>query len=245
MGQFFIIRMIGSFLLCGVSLNVAVLLAAPVYWKNQSESKPSTPPIATHLIEDAALAHDSEQDTNSELTTEERPVPGNDRVRTNPENKAVDQTMVFLGSQAKQALHNLGTTLGKTIDPVSRQMSSIARRLTKNESNLITVDPATSSREDSNSELQSPENLLDTPERTERIVVVNSTENYLPVSFLANGNVQTLAPGDEYTKTDETIVIRFDRGGQLGTVEQILEPGRYKFDVSSESGWELKAESSP
>ncbi len=244
MGQFFIIRMIGSLLLCGVSLNVAILLAAPVYWKNQPESKASTRSTETPPTEDSAETHGSESETNSESTTEEHPAPGHDRADTGLEKKAVDQTMVFLENQAKQALHNFGATFGKTANPVSRQMSSIARRLTKNKSSLATVDPAISSRKDSNSELRSAENLRDAGERTERIVLVNSKTNDLPVSFLANGNVQTLEPGDEYTKINETIVIRYDRGGQLGTAEQILEPGRYRFDVSSESGWKLNAESS-
>ena len=244
MGQFFIIRVIGSLLLCGVSLNVAVLLAAPVYWKNQPESTPSTPFTETQPTEDSAETHGIEPETNSKSTTEEHPAPGHNRADTGLEKEAVDQTMVFLENQAKQALQNFGTTFGKTADPVSRQMSSIARRLTKNKSSLATVDPAISSRKDSNSELRSAENLRAAGERTERIVLVNSKTNDLPVSFLANGNVQTLEPGDEYTKINETIVIRYDRGGQLGTAEQILEPGRYRFDVSSESGWKLNPESS-
>lgn len=244
MGQFFIIRIIGSLLLCGVSLNVAVLLAAPVYWKNQPESTPSTPFTETQPTEDSAETLSSEPETNPESTTEGHPAPRHDRAETSLEKEAVDQTMVFLESQAKQALQNFGATFGKTADPVSRQMSSIARRLSKNTTSLATVDRATLPPKDSNSELKFAENLRDARKRTDRIVLVNSKTNDLPVSFLANDNVQTLEPGDEYTKIDKTIVIRFDRGGQLGTAEQILEPGRYRFDVSSESGWKLNAESS-
>jgi hypothetical protein len=75
----------------------------------------------------------------------------------------------------------------------------------------------------------------------DRIVLRNPRESRYRVVFLVGNDVRTLDPGTELVVDSGRAMIRFDRGGNLGETRQELEPGIYRFSVTSQ-GWKLQPE---
>ncbi len=82
------------------------------------------------------------------------------------------------------------------------------------------------------------ENTGKLPTHIEGVTIRNPSENNGTVSFLANGQRQTLAPGQEEWFDVESLRLVFHRGGSFGTAEHDLWAGRYRFRVRN-NGWNL------
>jgi hypothetical protein len=79
---------------------------------------------------------------------------------------------------------------------------------------------------------------VDGPPRS--VSIENPLEHRLSVSFLLNGAIKTLAPGERLVVTAAAVLVRFDRGGAFGTATLDLTSGRYRFTLSSADGWALE-----
>lgn len=72
------------------------------------------------------------------------------------------------------------------------------------------------------------------------LTVSNVQQNGLPVTFLVDGRVYTLHPGESHMFPAGTAWnLQFHRGGTFGTTQQALTPGAYQFVVDS-TGWSLQ-----
>jgi hypothetical protein len=104
---------------------------------------------------------------------------------------------------------------------------------------LAAADTGTSDAEpvDVPDDIASPEANI--PAADNSLVLVNGQERVGTVSFLVDGKVHTLAPGELRKFDDEADhVVRFHRGGDLGQALHELSSGTYHFKVSRD-GWTL------
>jgi hypothetical protein len=73
------------------------------------------------------------------------------------------------------------------------------------------------------------------------LTIRNALENEEPVSFLVNGRVCELRPGEAHEfAADTSWTVQFHRGGSFGNAKQTLTPGDYRF-VVTDQGWDLGA----
>ena len=90
-----------------------------------------------------------------------------------------------------------------------------------------------------------PSPLANEPDHTasapQGLTLRNSLENGGPVSFLVNGRVYELLPGEAHEfSTGESWDVKFHRGESLGNDQRTLRRGVYRFIVT-EHGWDLQA----
>ena len=73
------------------------------------------------------------------------------------------------------------------------------------------------------------------------LTIRNALENEGPVSFLVNGRVCELQPGEAHEFAAGTSwTVQFHRGESFGNAEQTLAPGVFRF-VVTDQGWDLEA----
>ncbi len=73
------------------------------------------------------------------------------------------------------------------------------------------------------------------------LTIRNARENEGPVSFLVNGRVCELQPGEAHEFAAGTSwIVQFHRGESFGNAEQTLGPGVFHF-VVTDQGWDLEA----
>lgn len=76
--------------------------------------------------------------------------------------------------------------------------------------------------------------------QTGGLSISNAAENRVPVSFLLDGRVYTLHPGESHQFPAATSWnIQFHRGGTFGNADEPLAPGEYQFVVGAD-GWKLQ-----
>ena len=72
------------------------------------------------------------------------------------------------------------------------------------------------------------------------LAIGNYSQNGVPVSFLLDGRVYTLHPGESHLfPLGTSWNIQFHRGGALGNISEPLTPGKYQFVVGAD-GWTLQ-----
>lgn len=69
------------------------------------------------------------------------------------------------------------------------------------------------------------------------VEIVNA-DTELTVAFLIENRIERLTPGESLTLNQESVLLRFDRGGDYGESRQTLSIGRYEFRAES-YGWTL------
>lgn len=72
------------------------------------------------------------------------------------------------------------------------------------------------------------------------IAIVNPAETGTALSYQLDGAEVTLQPGESRMLTnDRRREITFDRGGKFGTARYSMTSGTYRFELTSDHGWEL------
>ena len=74
-----------------------------------------------------------------------------------------------------------------------------------------------------------------------RLVIENPAATKLTVALLVNGRAIQLRPGERYGVSGQQHAVAFDRGGKLGHTKKRLSPGFYQFQVSRNTGWQLRS----
>ena len=82
---------------------------------------------------------------------------------------------------------------------------------------------------------------IDAAPTPQGLTLRNALENGGPVSFLVNGRVYELLPGEAHEfSTGESWDVQFHRGESLGNEQRLLSRGIYRF-VVTDRGWDLEA----
>jgi len=82
------------------------------------------------------------------------------------------------------------------------------------------------------------DSIQSAPKKTVRII--NPASNPLPVWFLAEQRKIQLMPGQRYeTSTEQDLLVRFARGGDLGVDRISTSEGDWVFSVTHQDGWKL------
>lgn len=72
------------------------------------------------------------------------------------------------------------------------------------------------------------------------IQIVNPEETGTPLTYHLDDADVTLQSGESQLLTnDRRRVISFDRGGDFGTARYTLSSGQYRFELTTDHGWEL------
>jgi len=72
------------------------------------------------------------------------------------------------------------------------------------------------------------------------LTISNRQQNGVPVSFLVDGRVYTLHPGESHLfPVGTSWELQFHRGGPFGTTRESFPPGTYQF-VAGPEGWTLQ-----
>lgn len=71
------------------------------------------------------------------------------------------------------------------------------------------------------------------------IKIFNPADSGTELHYLLNGTEYALRPGESQMLTnDRAWVLKFDRGGDYGSVEYALSGGQYWFELTGDHGWE-------
>ena len=149
---------------------------------------------------------------------------------------AVGRTLVLLNDQSG----SLGRPVARAARRVTQWLSSVASQTepaATRESNptfVAGVAPA------------SPANAADATRAADPrpIVILNAPGGSLPVAFLVDEQVQSLAPGKQLEIHAAEATVRFDRGRSFGGSSRTLTPGVYQFMVTAK-GWKLQGPGLP
>lgn len=72
------------------------------------------------------------------------------------------------------------------------------------------------------------------------ITILNSGASGQTVGYTLGSNRYSIAAGQSMAHNDGTQVIVFDRGGSFGQLTYTLQPGTYRFSMTS-TGWDLRS----
>ena len=118
---------------------------------------------------------------------------------------------------------------------LQRPVAWIAARLASY-ATLVT-DNSTTTSESIPDESDSETTTVSVTTQNESVQIVNANLSS-PVSFVMDGKVVTLKPGDSIAATAGSVV-KFDRGGGFGVAAETLTSGEHRFDMTPEHGWKI------
>jgi hypothetical protein len=76
------------------------------------------------------------------------------------------------------------------------------------------------------------------------IWIVNPADTEATVNYSLNDYSYQINAGEaQGLNADQTWVVAFDRSGDYGEARYTLEPGKYRFAMTDDHGWELYHES--